>query len=63
MKYITKLIEILLIIFIRIGFVYWAWSIVAPHLNAPIFSFWQVLVIYLAIRMILGKGVKIDYEK
>ena len=32
------------------GFIYWGWIVIAPHLNAPEFTYWEIL----AIRMALG---------
>lgn len=34
----------------------WSWSIVAPHLNAPLFGYWEIFGIYLGLRVI-GKAL------
>lgn len=36
--------------FLSAGFIYWGWTVVAPHLNAPEFTYWEIF----AIRMALG---------
>lgn len=34
----------------------WGWGIVAPHLNAPLFGYWEMFGIYLGLRVI-GKAL------
>ena len=41
-KLITLLVE-LGAWFVLAGFTYWGWSVLAPHLNAPIFTFWEIM--------------------
>ena len=36
--------------FLSAGFFYWGWTVIAPHLNAPEFTYWEIF----AIRMALG---------
>lgn len=41
--------------FISAGFIMWGWNTLAPHLNAPIFNYWEIF----AIRMGVSFSVKI----
>ena len=34
----------------------WGWGVVAPHLNAPLFSYWECFAIYCGLRVI-GKAL------
>ena len=34
----------------------WGWGVVAPHLNAPLFSYWECFAIYCGLRTI-GKAL------
>ena len=36
--------------FLSAGLIYWGWTVIAPHLNAPEFTYWEIF----AIRMALG---------
>ena len=36
--------------FLTGAFLYWGWNVVAPHLNAPLFTYWEMM----AIRMAIG---------
>jgi hypothetical protein len=45
--------------FLTAGFIYWGWTIVAPHLNAPLFTYWEVF----AIRMALSSLVAILWQR
>lgn len=45
--------------FVSAGFIYWGWTILAPHLNAPMFSFWEVF----AIRMAFSSVMKIFWQR
>ena len=40
-------------------FIWWGWSILAPHLNAPMFSFIEIF----AIRMAVSSVSKIVWQK
>lgn len=33
--------------FIAAGFLMWGWNTIAPHLNAPTFSYWETFAIYM----------------
>lgn len=30
----------------------WGWSVVAPHLNAPMFTYWEWVAIYCGLRVV-----------
>ena len=45
--------------FVSAGFMYWAWTILAPHLNAPLFTYWEVF----ALRMGFTYFTKILWQK
>ena len=36
--------------FISAAFIMWGWNVIAPHLNYPPFSYWEIF----AVRMALG---------
>lgn len=40
-------------------FIWWGWSVLAPHLNAPLFGFWEIF----AMRMALTCTMKILWQK
>ena len=40
--------------FLTGAFLYWGWNVVAPHLNAPLFTYWEMM----AIRMAIGSLVR-----
>ena len=39
--------------------IWWGWSVLAPHLNAPIFTYWQIV----AMRMALTHIMQIVWQK
>ena len=39
--------------------IWWGWSVLAPHLNAPIFTYWQIF----AMRMALTYIMQIVWQK
>lgn len=45
--------------FVSTGFIMWGWNTVAPHLNAPLFNYWEIF----AMRMALSHIVKILHQK
>lgn len=34
------------------GLIMWGWNTVAPHFNAPVFTYWEVLIVRLALQSI-----------
>ena len=41
------------------AFIWWGWSVLAPHLNAPQFGYWEIF----AMRMALTHTTKILWQK
>ena len=37
---------------IRAALLMWSWNIIAPHFDAPIFTYWEWIVIYYDLRII-----------
>lgn len=58
-------VEIVLVVgkiatwFISAAFIMWGWNTIAPHINAPLFSYWEVF----AIRMGLSYLMAIFWQK
>ena len=40
--------------FITAYFIYWGWTVLAPHLNAPLFTYWEVFAIRMALSSLMG---------
>lgn len=40
--------------FIDAGFLMWGWNTIAPHLNAPTFSYWETFAIYMGLNALVG---------
>lgn len=36
------------------GFLMWGWNTIAPHLNAPTFSYWEMFAIYMGLNVFVG---------
>lgn len=39
--------------FITAGFIYWGWTVLAPHLNAPLLTYWEVFAIRMAVSSLM----------
>ena len=35
------------------GFLMWGWNAIAPHLNAPTFSYWETFAIYMGLNALV----------
>lgn len=46
---IGYLIGIIALYFASAGFLMWGWNTVAPHLNAPTFTYWETFAIYMGL--------------
>lgn len=33
--------------FLAAAVIFWGWNVIAPHLNAPIFTYWEIFAMYL----------------
>lgn len=40
--------------FISAGFMWWGWSVLAPELNAPEFTYWEIFAIRMMVSNILS---------
>ena len=40
--------------FISAAFIMWGWNVIAPHLNAPIFTYWEIFGMRMALGHVLG---------
>lgn len=40
--------------FIGAGFLMWGWNTIAPHLNAPTFTYWETFAIYMGLIIFVG---------
>ena len=47
---LSEIFAYVYLILLRGLFAYSAWNILAPHLNAPLFTFWEATLIVLAFR-------------
>lgn len=45
--------------FLSAAFILWGWSVIAPHLNAPLFNYWEIF----AMRVALGSVVAMFRSK
>ena len=45
--------------FISATFIMWGWNVIAPHLNCPLFSYWEIF----AVRMALGSIATMFHSK
>lgn len=48
------LIGIIALCFVSAGFLMWGWNTVAPHLNAPTFTYWETFAIYMGLDALAG---------
>ena len=39
---------------ISAAFIWWGWSVLAPHLNAPLFSYWEVFAIRMGLTYLMA---------
>ena len=49
---IVELLATVLVLFLEALCIFGAWSILAPHLNAPLFTYWQTMLFLLAFRAV-----------
>lgn len=48
--------------FIAAGFLMWGWNTIAPHLNAPTFSYWETFAIYMGL-IVFAKAFRAELPK
>lgn len=51
---IGYLIGLVALCFASVGFLMWGWNTVAPHLNAPTFTYWETFAIYMGLDALVG---------
>lgn len=51
---IGYLIGMVVLCFASAGFLMWGWNTVAPHLNAPTFTYWETFAIYMGLDALVG---------
>lgn len=44
--------------FISSAFIMWGWNTLAPHINCPLFSYWEIFAIRMGVSYALGIIVK-----
>lgn len=59
MEKIGYLIGIIILCFASVGFLYWGWNVLAPHLNAPTFTYWETFAIYMGLDALAGIFMRI----
>ena len=45
--------------FVSAGFIMWGWNTLAPHLNCPLFTYWEIF----SMRMALSDLMSIIWQK
>ena len=38
--------------FLSAAFIMWGWNVIAPHLNAPLFNYWEIFAMRMALTYI-----------
>lgn len=56
---IAELFAAIVIWFISAGFIMWGWNTLAPHINCPLFTYWEIF----AMRMGLSFFMSIIWQK
>lgn len=56
---ITNILAKIIVYFASAGFIMWGWNVIAPHLNAPLFNYWEIF----AMRMALTHITSILWQK
>lgn len=49
---ITNILAKIIVYFVSAGFIMWGWNVIAPHLNAPLFSYWEIFAMRMALTYI-----------
>ena len=44
--------------FISAAFIMWGWNIIAPHINCPIFTYWEIFAMRMGLSYIVQMFVK-----
>ena len=51
---VYEIVKAIAVLCLRVVIVRWGWSILAPHLNAPMFTYWEMFGIYWAFQTLAG---------
>lgn len=57
--HVSDLIATIITWFISAGFIMWGWNTLAPHINCPLFTYWEIF----AMRMALSYFMLIIWQK
>lgn len=57
--YVSDLIAPIVVWFISAGFIMWGWNTLAPHINCPLFTYWEIF----SMRMALSFFMKLIWQK
>ena len=58
-NHVSDLLATIIIWFIGAGFVTWGWNTLAPHINCPLFTYWEIF----SMRMALSFTMKTIWQK
>ena len=56
---ISELLATIISWFVSAGFIMWGWNTLAPHINCPLFTFWEIF----SMRMALSYFMIIIWQK
>lgn len=56
---IATLLSAIIIWFVSAGFIMWGWNTLAPYINCPLFTYWEIF----AMRMGLSFFMSIIWQK
>lgn len=43
----------IIVVFLHSAFILWGWNVIAPRLNAPLFTYWEIFAMRLAFGSII----------
>lgn len=49
---LAKIFAKIIVYFISALFIWWGWNVLAPHLNAPLFNYWEIFAMRMALTHI-----------
>lgn len=49
---LAKIFVKICVYFISALFIWWGWNVLAPHLNAPLFGYWEIFAMRMALTHI-----------
>jgi len=52
-KNISLIISRILRWFASSAFILWGWTVIAPHLNAPLFNYWEIFAMRMAFSSVV----------